>query len=605
MPAKLGWVVLIAAHPLHALESSILTTRRRVHEGHDDDDHHHDVVALDVVALGKTFGGRIEHLGKGFCRDKFQRMPWNHVKSCTESVEECIKPAIVDENVACVTVFSSDTNCAKQLNKASAARCETYTGTATAVTTRADMSLLTGTFGESFAMRHGDQTDKPSPTCSANYGDCSETTCCMHEGFGCFQKAAHPKYAQCRPLEELETSTTASSKQFTCKDSNEWTCPGWELCAGDFQGCFQERCCRDGSFGCSRRPDMKYAQCRPKPRATEKPCADSDEWLCPGWQDCAASLESCSLSHCCKDPSHQCLKQVGGTDGADLFCRPIDVGHSTVAHLSSRLEYAIEDVDWSCVNSDKWLCPSTWKARVVGIVTRAEAKIAEEIEEAAQEKEHVSEVIDGMIDPLTLVGVVLLLACSLACGIPIMIAKRKQMDTRLSSLEKKESKMSSLKERAMLKSARGYLVRNYALQRAWGKMHDPKVVPEAGPKTDTDDSDEEPSTGRSVAEGDSSCDPPKISPRSFEQQRVLATPRGPPPARTQPDAGSSVTLKESPAENSSRPFQVTVGDDDSSATQASRRLSCTRENETAVSQTPRAEELLMSPRSLLLRSSRV
>ena len=53
-----------------------------------------------------------------------------------------------------------------------------------------------------------------------------------------------------------------------------------DACALPYGNCWLSRCCVDARLGCFRQLGKRYAQCRP---VRQVRCADSDEWLCPGW----------------------------------------------------------------------------------------------------------------------------------------------------------------------------------------------------------------------------------------------------------------------------------------------------------------------------------
>ena len=65
----------------------------------------------------------------------------------------------------------------------------------------------------------------------------------------------------------------------------------------DYDGCLDSKCCVNPGFDCYKRPTVEYAQCRPVDLA----CADNNQWLCPGWESCAAHMGDCTGSHCCSN----------------------------------------------------------------------------------------------------------------------------------------------------------------------------------------------------------------------------------------------------------------------------------------------------------------
>jgi len=108
-----------------------------------------------------------------------------------------------------------------------------------------------------------------------------------------------------------------------CKDTDEWLCPGWEQCSNPYTDCRQSLCCNEPSTACFRKPHLYFAQCRHI--EDKKKCKDTDDWLCPGWEKCAKAHEECTLSRCCQDKSFGCalnetLLASGG--GWHAYCHP-------------------------------------------------------------------------------------------------------------------------------------------------------------------------------------------------------------------------------------------------------------------------------------------
>ena len=132
------------------------------------------------------------------------------------------------------------------------------------------------------------------------YGECTDTRCCSHPGFACF-KRPFADYAQCRPQRPEEAEA--------CEDDAIWLCPGhWEHCGTQFGECSASRCCDDADFGCFRRANSAYAECR---RRQPRGCVDDEEWLCPGtWKHCTAADGDCSATRCCAF-GYGCARKVG------------------------------------------------------------------------------------------------------------------------------------------------------------------------------------------------------------------------------------------------------------------------------------------------------
>lgn len=131
--------------------------------------------------------------------------------------------------------------------------------------------------------------------CAGPYGDCYNSTCCTSGNFGCKRKMGK-HFAQCRPM-----------PQGACQEEDGWECPGWELCTEKYQPCLSSKCCKDQGFGCFRRAEAEYAQCRPLP--AQGMCADTADWLCPGWELCSDASQACTATHCCSDRRFACYQK--------------------------------------------------------------------------------------------------------------------------------------------------------------------------------------------------------------------------------------------------------------------------------------------------------
>ena len=84
-------------------------------------------------------------------------------------------------------------------------------------------------------------------------------------------------------------------------------------CSEDWQACFDSKCCSSGSYQCYRRPKVDYAQCRPRHDGGGAfACEDTDQWLCPGWQDNVEDWGDCFDSgRACQSPDFGCFKRRG------------------------------------------------------------------------------------------------------------------------------------------------------------------------------------------------------------------------------------------------------------------------------------------------------
>ena len=196
-------------------------------------------------------------------------------------------------------------------------------------------------------------------SCARPYGDCFDSGCWQQpsqlesyghrsQRFECLKRPDR-MYAQCRPLaviniDALATPTrplvgvanakasrkptvtptnapTVTPSKTACTDTNDWLCPSWSACGEALGDCSQSGCCVDlphQDFGCYKRPYGAAAQCRPY--TSEEACADTDEWLCPGWEwdHCSSPGQSCSSSYCCNRRDFTCYM---GTDNEGICLR--------------------------------------------------------------------------------------------------------------------------------------------------------------------------------------------------------------------------------------------------------------------------------------------
>lgn len=131
--------------------------------------------------------------------------------------------------------------------------------------------------------------------CAGAYGDCYNSTCCTSGNFGCKRKVGK-HFAMCRPM-----------PQGRCTHEDGWECPGWELCTERYGTCITSKCCKDPGFGCFRRAQAEHAQCRPL--ASQGTCMDTEDWLCPGWEMCSDAFQACTSTHCCADRRFACYQK--------------------------------------------------------------------------------------------------------------------------------------------------------------------------------------------------------------------------------------------------------------------------------------------------------
>ena len=90
-------------------------------------------------------------------------------------------------------------------------------------------------------------------------------------------------------------------------------------CADDYNACTDSPCCKSEGFGCFKRPDKPYAQCRPMPSAPAV-CTDDSSWMCPGWELCGARFDDCVQTNCCQSTQDRCYAK------SDSYAQCIEAG---------------------------------------------------------------------------------------------------------------------------------------------------------------------------------------------------------------------------------------------------------------------------------------
>jgi hypothetical protein len=218
--------------------------------------------------------------------------------------------------------------------------------------------------------------------------------------------------------------------------------------------CRQSLCCQEENQACFRRSHLYYAQCRNAPHIKEHgPCADSDDWLCPGWEICAQPYEECTKSRCCSEHGYFCglnetLLNAGG--GWHAFCRPAPVPanatfpnetlflshlHNTFERFKGALntlhskEYAtahatMNQTSWLCERGkSEGLCDEEWHASNTDYYKYANG---------------LAKGLEDDFEPITVVGVVLISVLSTLGLLMLVVAlliRRRRMKARLTQME--------------------------------------------------------------------------------------------------------------------------------------------------------------------------
>lgn len=154
--------------------------------------------------------------------------------------------------------------------------------------------------------------------CAHDYQDCTASKCCTTAGFGCFKRPSKA-YAQCRPYSS------------PCEDSDEWMCPGWELCGERYDACFGTRCCQSTNDQCYAK-SAAYAQCLQKDTCIDKVGQDGTKWQCTELlpvQSCSANWDKCMSSRCCSSPGFKCYRHNDRYAQCMDKCEPSDTNPCT------------------------------------------------------------------------------------------------------------------------------------------------------------------------------------------------------------------------------------------------------------------------------------
>jgi len=168
--------------------------------------------------------------------------------------------------------------------------------------------------------------------CSDVFQACYDSKCCSNPGFGCYKRTGK-NYAQCK------------RKVANCVDTSDWQCPAtWAQATDAYGDCRATLHCRREEDECQRRAHIYYAQCRPKKTSDcaiwEKDNEQNQLWLCPGWEQCAAAHEECTLSRCCTEPGFGCYldeEKLARSEGWHAYCMPLHNHSSTASDASDGL----------------------------------------------------------------------------------------------------------------------------------------------------------------------------------------------------------------------------------------------------------------------------
>ena len=119
-------------------------------------------------------------------------------------------------------------------------------------------------------------------------------------------------------------------------------------CADNYATCTDSPCCKSEGFGCFRRPDKPYAQCRPMPAAPAV-CTDDSSWLCPGWELCGDRFDDCIMTRCCQSSKDRCYSK------SDAYAQCLEVD-SCIDKVGK------DGVHWQCNElSPAQQCSQSWK----------------------------------------------------------------------------------------------------------------------------------------------------------------------------------------------------------------------------------------------------
>ena len=105
-----------------------------------------------------------------------------------------------------------------------------------------------------------------------------------------------------------------------CHDSNEWRCPGWDLCGATNDVCTHTHCCADTRDVCYQKHPF-YAQCMRRGTCVPGGSATCTE-LHSELGQCSAAYKDCHLSACCQRGEDRCFLKNDGYGKCMPSCNP-------------------------------------------------------------------------------------------------------------------------------------------------------------------------------------------------------------------------------------------------------------------------------------------
>jgi len=163
------------------------------------------------------------------------------------------------------------------------------------------LSVLPSSFG---ALAHNSSfrslsNARSTCTVGAVHADCTSTGCCADPTLACYKRPTR-EHAECRPREPH------------CSDSDEWLCPGWELCSKRFDSCTRSQCCQSANDECYQKHAW-YAQCYERDTCAGKKDPHTNvPWLCSVLHEpeiCSADWQECTSTKCCSTPGFTCFEK--------------------------------------------------------------------------------------------------------------------------------------------------------------------------------------------------------------------------------------------------------------------------------------------------------
>lgn len=160
-----------------------------------------------------------------------------------------------------------------------------------------------------------------STDCSGDTDDCSDTKCCKHKGYVCYEKNEH--YANCNA-----SCTPGNNTNDPEEHRTEWSCLalGPPACSDPHENCHQSKCCANAGHTCVVKNEhwaSCKSSCTPGVDASD-PEEHQTPWNCSalGGANCSNDTEDCRATRCCQHPGYTCYSKNEHFANCNATCTP-------------------------------------------------------------------------------------------------------------------------------------------------------------------------------------------------------------------------------------------------------------------------------------------